>query len=180
MLCEFLSFYVLHLYVLITPFNSSICIISVVRVVAISRLSLTSDVTYNEVLDNTCTSLEPTLGVINACLPILQPVISKFSGSTMLIWSKWKSSGGTSRERLGSKGTPFEPSNESKSRRFHRLPADLYPLTDVTAPQSHCTGPGDHRGSNEDKGSFFDELENYSGIKVKQHVGVQSTSAPLS
>ena len=53
-------------------------------------------------LDDICTSLEPTLGVMNACLPVLQLVMSEFSGSKMLVWSKLRSSGGTPRKRLGS------------------------------------------------------------------------------
>lgn len=163
---------------LIISLGLSICVISIVRIVAIKELDLSSDVTYDLVLDDVTTALEPTLGVINACLPILQPVVSKFSGSTMLVWSKWRSSGGTSRERLGPKGTPLEPPNDSKPRKFHRLHADLYPLTDVTATQSHCTGPGHQMDSNGDTDSVDDELDNHSGIKVKQHVGVKSTAAP--
>ncbi|KAK0515948.1 hypothetical protein JMJ35_001982 [Cladonia borealis] len=58
-----------------------ICIISIVRIDAINRLNY-SDITYSVVLDSICTALEPTLGVINACLPLLQPVVSKCSGST--------------------------------------------------------------------------------------------------
>ena len=169
--------FILGLSVLTISLNSSICAISIIRVVSIKRLSLSADVTYHLVLDNICSSLEPTLGVMNACLPVLQPVISKFSGSTMLVWSKLRPSAGTSRERLGSKGTPFEPSNDSKSRRFHRIPGDLYPLTDVTATQSHYIGPDHQTGLNEDANYLHDELENHSGIEVKHHVGVGSTAA---
>ena len=122
-------------------FNPSICIISIIRVVTLKRLNLSLDLTYDSVLDNICTSLEPTLGVINACLPLLRPVISKLSGSIINLRSKLSSSGGTPRQQLGSKETPFESSDRPKSRKLHRLPGDLYPLTDVTATQSHCTGP---------------------------------------
>ncbi|KAF2649439.1 hypothetical protein K491DRAFT_549366, partial [Lophiostoma macrostomum CBS 122681] len=51
-----------------------ICGISMVRCYAINNLNF-SDVTYHVVLDTVVTALEPVLGVINACLPLLQPVL---------------------------------------------------------------------------------------------------------
>ena len=166
---------------LTTSLNRRICAISIVRIVATKRLSLNADVTYDNVTDDITTALEPTLGVINACLPVLQPVLSKLSGTTSLVWSKWRASGaGTSHERLRNKGTTSERIDDLEPRKFHRLPADIYPLTDVTATQSDCTGPGNQMDSNRDGDSTEDELENHSGIKVKQHVGVKSTIAPRS
>ena len=154
----------------------SICIISIVRVISIHRLDY-QDVTYSLVLDNICTSLEPTLGVINACLPILQPVVSKVCGSTVFAWSKnWKSSGGSSRGRLWLKGS-HEPSGHSNTDRFRQPPGDLYPLTNLTGTESHISGPGRRAASDKDTDSIY-ELEAHSGIKVKQHVGVYSTVVP--
>ncbi|PVI02061.1 hypothetical protein DM02DRAFT_627119 [Periconia macrospinosa] len=57
-----------------------ICILSIVRVVAIAKLEF-EDVMYNIVLCNIMTALEPTLGVINACLPLLQPVVTRLGNS---------------------------------------------------------------------------------------------------
>ncbi len=161
----------LNLAVLIRIKKFRICIISVIRIVAIKRLNVKGDVTYDGLLDDICTALEPTLGVINACLPILQPVVSKISGSTSLAWSRLRSSGGTSRARLRPKGTPIEPSADSQSGRFHRLPADLYPLSNI----SDCTGPAERAVSDKEANP---EFEDHCGIKVKQYVGVQSKSAP--
>ena len=76
---------------------------------------MTGDVTYDVVLDSIMTALEPTLVIVNACLPILQPVMSKFLSTTVLAWSKLRSGGGTSRERLRSKSTAFESSFDRKS-----------------------------------------------------------------
>ena len=177
-LCESHGTYVLNLVVLITALNPSICITSTIRVITIKNVDY-SDITYNNILDDICSSLEPTFGVINACLPILQPVMSKVSDSTIVAWSKWKSSGGTSRGWLRTQGTPFEPSDGyPKSRRFHRLPADPYPLTDITASQSHCSGPGHQTASDTDMEALNDELDHHTGIKVKQSVGIESKLAP--
>lgn len=169
----------IDLSTLTTSLNCSICAISIVRIFALKRLLLNADVTYHDVLDDITTALEPTLGVINACLPVLQPVLSKFSGTASLVWSMWRSSAaGTSHEGLRNKGMTSEHTTDPRPRKFHRLPADLYPLTDVTVTQSDCTGPGNQTDSNRDGDSIDDDLENHSGIKVKQHVGVKSTIAP--
>ncbi|KAF1992982.1 hypothetical protein P154DRAFT_382808, partial [Amniculicola lignicola CBS 123094] len=57
-----------------------ICVISIIRCHTINHLDFL-DVTHGVVLDMICTTLEPTLGIINACLPLLQPVVSKVPGS---------------------------------------------------------------------------------------------------
>ena len=162
---------------LMNTLHPSICIISVIRIVSIKQLDLDSDLSYDAVLDSVTSALEPTLGVVNACLPILQPVASKLSDGTMLAWSKLRSSGGTSRGGLGSQETPFEPSVKPKSRSFLRIPGDLYPLTDVIATQSHCSGPGRRSATDIDMEALHDDVEHHSGIEVKQYVGVESTAA---
>lgn len=51
----------------------------------VANLQLT-DSTYNIVDDNITIALEPTLGVVNACLPILQPVASNVARSSIFSW----------------------------------------------------------------------------------------------
>ena len=164
---------------LMIKLKPSICIISIIRIDAINRLNY-SDITYSVVLDSIFTALEPTLGVINACLPLLQPVVSKCSSSTMFSWSRLRSSVGTSRRGLKPKETPCEPSDGPQSGKFHRMPADLYPLTDVTATQIHFSGPSNPTTSDNDADSFIDELAQHSGIKVKQRVEIDSAVAATS
>ena len=96
----------------------------------------------------------------------------------MLAWSKLRSSGGTSRGGLGSQETPFEPAVKPKSRSFRRIPGDLYPLTDVTATQSHCSGPGRASApdTDTDTEALHDDFDHHRGIEVKQYVGVESTA----
>ena len=60
------------------------------------------------------------------------------------------------------------------------MPADLYPLTDVTATQIHFSGPSNPTTSDNDADSFIDELAQHSGIKVKQRVEIDSAVAPTS
>lgn len=152
--------------VLIISLIPSICILSIVRVVAIKRLNLSLDLTYDSVSNNIYTSLEPTLGVINACLPLLRPVFSKLSGNMMTIRYKRRSNGGILRENRGSKEPPVEPFNEPKSRKFHLSPDEIYPLTDLTATQSHCTGPDLELSSNDDANSLQEGLESPSDDEI--------------
>jgi hypothetical protein len=136
----------------------SICVISIVRCIAIANLNLT-DVTYDVVLDNICTALEPTLGCINACLPLLQPVASSIAGSSALSWLKSLTSNMTSRRRLRSNESggskPWHGHSEktdSTGGYSHRHPhqgasdmSRLYPLTDVTITRtSEITLNGSH------------------------------------
>ena len=110
-----------------------ICVLSVVRVVAISKLDF-ADATYNIVLDNIMSALEPTLGVINACLPLLQPIIPKVSETKIVTWFRSLTtlrSSGTGLSKTVSK----QPSGESKSHHFERLTPDLYPLSDFSTTQ---------------------------------------------
>ena len=164
--------------VLINILHPSICIVSIIRIVAIKQLNLNSDVSYDAVLDTICSALEPTLGVVNACLPILQPVASKISDATILAWSKLKSSGGTSRGGLGSQESSVETTVKPKSRTLRRIPGDLYPLTDVTATQSPCSGPGRGSALDTEAEALYDGFDHHRVIEVKQYVGVKSTAVP--
>ncbi|KAF2260595.1 hypothetical protein CC78DRAFT_472559, partial [Lojkania enalia] len=110
-----------------------ICIISIARVVAIKKLNF-ADVTYDIVLDNTTTALEPTLGVINACLPLLKPVVSKLSGMQISTWFK------SLRSRAISARHPTvtelrQQSTKERPDKTHRLSLDLYPLANITITQ---------------------------------------------
>ncbi|KAF2678721.1 hypothetical protein K458DRAFT_316154, partial [Lentithecium fluviatile CBS 122367] len=60
-----------------------ICGIFMLRCYAINNLKFT-DVIYDVTLGMVATILEPVLGVINARLPLLQPVMSKIPESTMV------------------------------------------------------------------------------------------------
>lgn len=164
--------------ILINILHPSICIVSIVRIVSIKQLNLNSDVSYDAVLDTICSALEPTLGVVNACLPILQPVASKLSDGMILAWSKLRSSGGTSRGGLGSQESPVESSIKPKSGTFRPIPGDLYPLTDVTATKSHCSGPGRGSALDTEAEALYDDFDHHRGIEVKQYVGVKSTAVP--
>jgi len=68
-------------------------------------------------------TLEPALGVINCCLPVLQPVLSKLRGTTFGTKGRSKLSYGRS--------VMSKESDSGKIGRFQRMDNELYPLTDV-------------------------------------------------
>ncbi|KAL9062620.1 MAG: hypothetical protein Q9161_009779 [Pseudevernia consocians] len=63
---------------LIFGLGAFVCIVSILRVVAIHKLS-TVDLSYTSVSDGVWSILEPSLGIVASCLPIMQPVLSRRS-----------------------------------------------------------------------------------------------------
>lgn len=64
----------------------SICIVTAFRIYAIARLDL-SDFSYSMVSANIWSTLEPCLGIVNACLPILQPALARTVGLSNFEWT---------------------------------------------------------------------------------------------
>ncbi|KAI1277328.1 hypothetical protein F5Y07DRAFT_407791 [Xylaria sp. FL0933] len=56
-----------------------ICIISLFRIIALRNWDL-NDVTFGSAQISIYSSLEPTLGVVNACLPTIKPALYKLCG----------------------------------------------------------------------------------------------------
>lgn len=60
---------------------------SLMRVIWLSNWDLT-DMTYTVTPGAIYSVLEPTLGVVNACLPTIKPAINMFLGESFIHWSK--------------------------------------------------------------------------------------------
>lgn len=113
-----------------------ICILSAVRIHAIATLDYL-DFSYSVVPDGVYSVLEPYLGVINACLPLLQPIVNRIATTRF-----WTSLRGTSRGAVTSEdesGNPKTIGSKGKHERFRHLDVesttskdDQYPLTSVT------------------------------------------------
>ncbi|MCJ1230933.1 hypothetical protein MMC12_007607, partial [Toensbergia leucococca] len=99
------------------------CAISVVRIVAVTSWDF-SDFSYGLGKVAYWSILEPALGVMNCCLPVLPPVFSKLSGTCTWIYGRSMSSYGNSK-RLGDVKT-------GRMRRFRTLDDGNYPLTDAS------------------------------------------------
>ena len=90
-------------------------------------------------------ALEPLLAIISACLPVLQPVLAKFSNSSAFSWSR-KNTGYRKRSSLASRDrTAFGPNPTigcTQRSAFERLDDNFVPLVDskVGAGQGRALG----------------------------------------
>lgn len=117
----------------------SICIVSIVRLVALYQIN-NSDLTWSNEPPALWTFIEPALSIINACLPVTQPVADKafkFFGvkgscSTNRSWN----------ESLAAKQPSALRYGNCEARNFTRLDDYIYPLTEGTGTYNHITGPG--------------------------------------
>ena len=113
-----------------------ICVLSAVRIKSIVDLDLL-DFSYSVVPDGVYSVLEPCLGVINASLPVLQPVTERLASSRLfsrLKGSLISSSRNQQAQNAGDWSVPL--SESSKSGGFQRLDDqrstdDQVPLTEV-------------------------------------------------
>lgn len=101
------------------------------------RLDL-NDLTYNLAKVAVWTGLEPMLGVINACLPVIQPVVKKVIESNLFSRS--------SRNRTNSKVWMSGSSKAGKKSNtgdnsFRRLEENSYPLTEGIGTLTEISGP---------------------------------------
>ncbi|MCJ1456493.1 hypothetical protein MMC28_006854 [Mycoblastus sanguinarius] len=106
--------------------GAAICVITILRIKAFHDLYL-ADLTYSLASGGLWTVLEPTLGIINACLPVIPPVIQRLSNSRAFSWAQRASKSGQTGSGILS---THERGNET-SARFKRLDDRSYPLTDT-------------------------------------------------
>jgi hypothetical protein len=112
-------------------------VVSLLRVVYIANMDI-ADFSYAATDLAIWSFLEPSLGIVNASLPVLRPVGSRILNSSALEWARSslrssKSTAGTGKERASS-GWTRSKSGKSQSDSFQRLedPTDrMYPLDTI-------------------------------------------------
>ena len=105
----------------------SICAITILRIRALYDLDL-NDITYSIAPMGLFTLLEPTLGIINACLPVIQPILHKCLQSR--VFSRGQSATKHSHTSLEAQNTQ-EGGGGHKAKKFHRLDDHTYPLAET-------------------------------------------------
>ena len=116
-----------------------ICIITILRIVSFANMNL-QDCPFSEVNDVIWSELEPCLGIFNACLPVLPPVMSHLLRPAIAKWKIWSGSKSTApgTRTLPSFVRPGLRRDYSEARKSRRV-GDIYPLPSVSSRgQSHA------------------------------------------
>ena len=103
----------------------SICIISLIRIVWVHRVGQ-ADITYNWAVLYLFTTLEPLLGIVVACLPLIQPVVNKVSLSSVMIWSRCKLKSTWGNSKPSQQGSSGSNSMSSDRKKFSRPVDHMY------------------------------------------------------
>lgn len=114
----------------------AICLMSGVRLKYVIELN-TEDFTASIWMFAILGTMEPMLGIITACLPVVPAIIAHYSDNRIMAWSS-KGVSGTAPKRSGlaSKGLS-NSTGHSERAKFERLSEHEYPLTNQAKPALH-------------------------------------------
>ncbi|KAG6361353.1 hypothetical protein INS49_009578 [Diaporthe citri] len=122
----------MHLTDIMETDPSKICVLSLLRVHWLAAWDLT-DLTYTETPGAIYSVLEPTLGVVNACLPTIKPAINKILGLDALNCSQRdpESNKSSNKTPVQNRRWTYGASVKGNGKRdFERL-EDEFPLTSL-------------------------------------------------
>ena len=115
-----------------------VCVVSGIRLNAVYSLDV-QNITSTVGDLGFWTALEPLLGIINACLPMLQPIFKAPFARVHAWWANNIADGEKRADDPGSDERPLQPSDttlSTGSRLFRRLYGHLYPLSDVSRDET--------------------------------------------
>ena len=112
-----------------------ICIISLQRVLWFKNWDLL-DLSYTSVGGDYWSILEPSLGIVNACLPTMQPVLRKLFKNKYTSWNRSAISTADQRNLARNDRTvaSIHASVDADRRHFHRLRDSQYPVVELQDP----------------------------------------------
>lgn len=121
--------------------------------ISIYQINL-SDFPYSVQLFAIWSMLEPTLGILSACLPVMQPALAQLFSTDLLAWSRngrsthstqpWSKNGKSQHTTQTKKSWAKGPSNgavEPHSQDFERLYDSSYQLGGMNGNSSRVTAP---------------------------------------
>ncbi|KAI1395047.1 hypothetical protein F4819DRAFT_220384 [Hypoxylon fuscum] len=111
--------------------GGAICILSFLRVLWVVSWDVT-DLTYGVGAGTIYSALEPTLGIVNACLPIIKPALIQISTTSGCVRARGAVSNLTRSVATGSKNTNTPSISDNPGHGFEQL-EDNIPLTSVRA-----------------------------------------------
>lgn len=101
----------------------SVCIVTILRIISLLQLNF-ADLSYSIVTATIWGCLEPCLGIMSACLPVLPPLLARIFKCTNLTWLRRPSTSPTYTSTWpGTPVTPrsLRPRKLSSVVKFHRL-----------------------------------------------------------
>ncbi|KAL8715376.1 MAG: hypothetical protein Q9220_000709 [cf. Caloplaca sp. 1 TL-2023] len=157
--------------------GGAICVITILRIVSVHNLDL-NDLSYTAVEDGIWSDLEPCLGIVNACLPVLQPAVAQMSGFRVFNWTHKgtrDSATVSPRQWLGAASSPTKgiKSHDRDVRHFQELGDDWYLLREG-ASNADCRAvplAGDRRSG---RGGGLGAMAESGDIKITKGWEVSS------
>ena len=152
--------------------------ITIFRIVSVAHLDLL-DLSYTAVDDAIWSILEPCLGIVNACLPVLQPALAKVFSSKAFAWTRRSTRMSTAKDTWpGSSKARVLHSNDADPKGFYPISDDDYLLKD------NPVGTHNHAGASviSEPASKFelkpgrDTAVPHGDIKITRSWDVQSSS----
>lgn len=106
-----------------------ICVITFLRIIWLQTWDLT-DLTHTVAPGSIWSTLEPSLGIVNACLPVMVPVIRKIFGKDRPALSTWGGNTGESstQRRWYGNGEGSKDVINSDTKNFQRITHSTYEL----------------------------------------------------
>ena len=120
----------------------SVVVISILRIVALTSLNL-ADLQYNSFYTDLWSVLEPCLAVVNASLPVMQPLYAYMAQYHILSSLKSTLLHVSGRTSTKTKSQPTWKTSHTRStrgndtRNFDRLYDTIYPMTERTQVSAH-------------------------------------------
>lgn len=109
--------------------------ITILRVVYLHTLDLV-DFTYSSAMLCVWSVLEPTLGIVNACLPLVRPATDKLYREGLLWFKRFTEKLRSEHRLLHVSPQPLSPPNDPHAKNFYRLYNHLYPLENLDGSQN--------------------------------------------
>lgn len=150
----------------------SICVITILRIKTLYDLDLT-DITYSVAQMAMWSSLEPLLGIISACLPVIYPALRDLCAHKVFAWQDSSTNSDRSchpwRRGHGESGGA-----QATTKSFQRLDDHTFPLRDGCGISNKIAGPG---GGDDESKLCFDGargVEAENSIVVTRGWGVHA------
>ena len=143
-----------------------ICIISLQRVIWFKNWNL-ADLSYTSVGGIYWSILEPSLGIVNACLPTMQPVLRLLFKKISTSWNRSAVSTVDGKRTVAS----THVSVEADRKHFHRLRDSQYPMAELQDPGWKV--PEMEVREEDVRGLYLDTLEEERRLKADDTGAIQ-------